>query len=53
MAGVQATATSVAVCFYPDNQQATTLWFHDHTLGITRPNVFAELAAFSFHPRRV
>ncbi|MFB0509494.1 MAG: multicopper oxidase domain-containing protein [bacterium] len=31
---------------YPNRQQATTLWFHDHALGITRINVYAGLAAF-------
>lgn len=33
---------------YPNNQQATTLWFHDHVLGETRLNVFAGLAGFYF-----
>src|SRR4051812_19412264 len=31
---------------YPNAQEATTLWFHDHTLGLTRTNVYAGLAAF-------
>jgi spore coat protein A len=31
---------------YPNTQPATTLWFHDHALGITRLNVFSGLAAF-------
>ncbi|OPJ59242.1 multicopper oxidase family protein [Clostridium oryzae] len=31
---------------YPNNQQATTLWYHDHSLGITRLNVYAGLAGF-------
>ena len=31
---------------YPNAQEATTLWFHDHALGITRLNVYAGLAAF-------
>jgi len=31
---------------YPNNQTATTLWFHDHALGITRLNVTMGLAAF-------
>jgi spore coat protein A, manganese oxidase len=42
------TASNSAVYFYPNNQQATTLWFHDHTLGITRINVYSGLAAFYF-----
>ncbi|NLU52285.1 MAG: multicopper oxidase domain-containing protein [Clostridiaceae bacterium] len=29
---------------YPNNQPATTLWYHDHALGITRLNVYAGLA---------
>jgi spore coat protein A, manganese oxidase len=33
---------------YPNVQEATTLWFHDHTLGATRTNVYAGLAAFWF-----
>jgi spore coat protein A len=28
---------------YPNNQEATTLWYHDHALGVTRLNVFAGL----------
>jgi FtsP/CotA-like multicopper oxidase with cupredoxin domain len=31
---------------YPNAQEATTLWFHDHVLGMTRLNVYAGLAAF-------
>jgi spore coat protein A len=31
---------------YPNAQEATTLWFHDHALGMTRINVYAGLAAF-------
>ena len=31
---------------YPNNQEAATLWYHDHALGITRLNVFAGLAGF-------
>jgi spore coat protein A len=29
---------------YPNNQQESTIWFHDHALGITRLNVYAGLA---------
>lgn len=32
-----------AVCHYPNRQDATMLWYHDHTLGINRLNVFAGL----------
>ncbi|HHU72832.1 MAG TPA: multicopper oxidase domain-containing protein, partial [Clostridiales bacterium] len=31
---------------YPNKQQSATLWYHDHTLGITRLNVYAGLAGF-------
>lgn len=31
---------------YPNCQPATTLWYHDHCLGITRLNVYAGLAGF-------
>ncbi len=33
---------------YANNQEATTLWFHDHALGIVRLNVYAGLAGFYF-----
>jgi FtsP/CotA-like multicopper oxidase with cupredoxin domain len=33
---------------YPNTQEPATLWFHDHTLGGTRLNVYAGLAAFYF-----
>ncbi len=29
---------------YPNRQEATELWFHDHALGVTRLNVYAGLA---------
>jgi spore coat protein A, manganese oxidase len=31
---------------YPNSQPATTLWYHDHTIGITRLNIYAGLAGF-------
>ncbi len=31
---------------YDNYMQACTLWYHDHTLGITRLNVYAGLAGF-------
>jgi spore coat protein A len=34
------------VFFYNNAQEAATLWYHDHALGVTRLNVFAGLAAF-------
>ncbi len=33
-----------AVYRYPNRQEAAPIWFHDHTLGVTRLNVFAGLA---------
>jgi FtsP/CotA-like multicopper oxidase with cupredoxin domain len=33
---------------YVNQQEATTLWFHDHSLGIVRLNVFSGLAGFYF-----
>ena len=32
--------------FYRQDQPATTLWYHDHTLGMTRNNVYAGPAGF-------
>jgi FtsP/CotA-like multicopper oxidase with cupredoxin domain len=43
---LNATAANSAVYRYPNTQPATTLWFHDHTLGITRINVLSGLASF-------
>src|SRR5207344_264084 len=31
---------------YRNDQRATTLWFHDHALGMTRANVYAGPAGF-------
>ena len=31
---------------YPNCQPSTTLWYHDHCLGITRLNVYAGLSGF-------
>jgi bilirubin oxidase len=35
-----------AVFQYPNDQEAATLWYHDHTLGMTRLNVYAGPAGF-------
>ncbi len=35
-----------AVFQYPNKQPATTLWYHDHSLGMTRENVYAGPAGF-------
>jgi spore coat protein A, manganese oxidase len=39
-------APSTAVFQYANDQRASTLWFHDHTLGMTRLNVYAGPAGF-------
>ncbi len=38
------TVAGSAVFQYDNDQRATTLWYHDHTLGLTRLNVYAGLA---------
>jgi FtsP/CotA-like multicopper oxidase with cupredoxin domain len=35
-----------AVFQYPNDQRAATLWFHDHSLGMTRANVYAGPTGF-------
>jgi spore coat protein A len=35
-----------AICQYPNAGRAATLWYHDHTLGMTRLNVYAGPAGF-------
>lgn len=40
------TAKGQALYQYPNDQRATALWYHDHTLGMTRANVYAGLAGF-------
>ncbi len=35
-----------AIFQYPNDMRATTLWYHDHSLGITRLNVYAGPAGF-------
>jgi FtsP/CotA-like multicopper oxidase with cupredoxin domain len=37
---------NAAVYYYPNGQQPTTLWYHDHALGLTRLNVMSGLAGF-------
>ncbi len=39
-------APGSAIFDYPNDQRATTLWYHDHTLGLTRVNVYAGPAGF-------
>jgi spore coat protein A len=40
------TAPNAAVYYYNNTQNPTTLWYHDHALGITRLNVMSGLAGF-------
>ncbi len=40
------TENNSAVYVYPNEQQATTLWYHDHAMGITRLTVMSGLAGF-------
>jgi spore coat protein A, manganese oxidase len=44
--GTDAWEPGTAVCQYPNSQRASTLWYHDHTLGMTRLNVYAGPAGF-------
>jgi spore coat protein A, manganese oxidase len=39
-------APGTATFVYPNDQRAATSWYHDHTLGITRLNVYAGPAGF-------
>jgi spore coat protein A len=32
--------------WYPNSQKAATLWYHDHSMGITRLNAYAGIAGF-------
>lgn len=36
-------AGQTASFYYPNDQDAATLWYHDHTMGINRLNVYAGL----------
>ena len=40
------TEPNAAVDDYPNTQEPTTLWYHDHALGETRLNVMSGLAGF-------
>lgn len=40
------TAGNATVYIYPNTQPPTTLWYHDHGMGITRINVMSGLAGF-------
>jgi spore coat protein A len=38
--------TNAATYYYNNTQEAATLWYHDHALGLTRINVMSGLAGF-------
>jgi spore coat protein A len=40
------TTPNAAVDYYPNRQPATTLWYHDHAMGMTRLNVMSGLAGY-------
>ena len=42
----QALGRGYALDMYPNDQPTTTLWYHDHSLGMTRLNVYAAGAGF-------
>lgn len=44
--GINPGNTGYADYLYRNDQPATTLWYHDHTLGMTRANVYAGPAGF-------
>jgi FtsP/CotA-like multicopper oxidase with cupredoxin domain len=39
-------ATGTATFQYPNDNRASTIWYHDHALGMTRLNVYAGPAGF-------
>ena len=45
---VSSTNSYSAVYDYPNINQESTIWYHDHALGITRLNVMSGLAGFYF-----
>lgn len=44
--GAMNTGSGKATFTYPNDQPSTTLWYHDHALGMTRLNVYAMGAGF-------
>jgi spore coat protein A len=41
-----ATESNAAIYYYPNAQDPTALWYHDHALGMTRINVYSGLSGF-------
>ena len=44
--GFGAWGPGFAIFQYPNNNRPSTVWYHDHTLGMTRLNVYAGPAGF-------
>lgn len=44
--GIKGPAFTTSLFTYPNSQQGTTLWYHDHVMGMTRLNVYSGLAGF-------
>ncbi|HWQ80424.1 MAG TPA: multicopper oxidase [Anaerovoracaceae bacterium] len=44
--GKKGPAYSEGMYFYPNTQEPATMWYHDHTSGMTRLSVYAGLAGF-------
>jgi FtsP/CotA-like multicopper oxidase with cupredoxin domain len=44
--GIAPWAPGTAKFTYPNRQRTSTVWYHDHTLGMTRLNVYAGPAGF-------
>jgi FtsP/CotA-like multicopper oxidase with cupredoxin domain len=44
--GASSWEPGTSVFQYPNTQRASTIWYHDHTLGMTRLNVYAGPAGF-------
>ncbi len=44
--GPEFAQTAGNVYTYDNSQRGATLWYHDHTMGITRANVYSGLAGF-------
>ena len=43
--GVPHPASNDAEYYYPNNQSARLMWYHDHALGVTRLNAYAGIAS--------
>ncbi len=44
--GMGGPAGNSMVTTYPNDQRASTMWYHDHAMAITRLNVYAGMAGF-------